>query len=280
MTQAGNQINLATAPRLKDFKKNVSIVIGDSSTQIFKVGYTADGSYWIKDLLRLNQTDLPCGVAAYQCDTSNHGERLAEVKYSAFTSGSLKLSHHPDGRAQFSGTGIISGFDKDTGKPKGASVQSFCLNTTNDGGAMFSFLLWGLEHFKRPGISTDCQLQLDPRRTHSSYQGRNLNAIAIEGFYILKSSLPLGYIFTEKLLYRTPVGGEALLSLVPSPPNTPGVLGFVASPACRGFAKEDFGFTLSGAPGVIYDEHYCDCLCAYYPYREAISQSPTLDLHV
>lgn len=58
----------------------------------------------------------------------------------------LKLSHHPDGFAQFSGDGIVSGRNEQ-GQPKGIGIMSFPLSRPPRTGPSFSCTVLGLEGF-------------------------------------------------------------------------------------------------------------------------------------
>lgn len=57
----------------------------------------------------------------------------------------LKLSHHPDGFVQFSGTGITSGRD-DSGQPKGVGLVSWPLSDPVQGPS-FGLVIFGIQHY-------------------------------------------------------------------------------------------------------------------------------------
>lgn len=243
---------------------NICIDLGVFCKQVLKVGYSSDGGYWIQDLVRYGQRNKECSILKIATDVQNHGHRFLTASYQAFTSGDLKLSHHFDGRAQISGTGVISGYEPD-GVPRGAAVQSFKLNETNDGGPVFTFMTWGCENLKRAGANDDLCLIPDGRFIHSEERDRRLNGIAIKGYYLLKEKLPKDFDFSKQLRCQSPIDGTLFLHLVQSPVTTPGVLGFLATFGWCGFT-EPFGFTLSGAPGQVYDQRYCDGLSVIYPH--------------
>jgi len=245
--------------------KNIALAHNDFCKQILKVGYSSDGGYWIQDLLRMQNDKQECGIFKYATDINNHGRRKAPILYSAYTSGNVKLSHHSDGRAQISGEGVLSGYNQD-GTPKGAAIMSFPLHTTNDGGMVFSFLFWGIQNIKRDGQVTDYILKIDKNRIRNHHQDMRLNAYAIEGYYILKQDLPDGFDYSRTITYNNPIAGVIELTLIPSPDITPGVLGLGATLGHHDFNTE-LGFTLSGAPGLIYDKKYCDGLSMIYPNK-------------
>lgn len=210
-------------------------------------------------------------------DVGNHGERTCVPMLVASTSGSPKLSHHFDGRAQISGPGVSSGYVD--GEPKGVAIQSFGLNETNDGGPVFSFLVWGVENLGRKANPEDLHLELDYSHVLPAAAGRELNAFAVEGFYILKNSLPQDFDYSRKLIYQSGVSEKMELTVLPSPIGTPGVVGFIASRTWHGF-KTDVGFTMNGAPGRVYGGHYSDSLVVAYPRVSCGSQEKDLDYAV
>lgn len=255
-------------------KKNyVSIQEGVIKKQLFFVGYTKDGGFFFHDLIRILGKEKKSFVLKGLTDVNNHGKRTVKAHYRAITSGEVKLTHHMDGRAQISGEGVISGFDEQ-GNPRGASVQSMPLITSNDGGPMFTFLTWGIEHFRDAKID-DTILELDPSMIHSADQGLDLNAYAVKGFYILKSVLPANFDYSSYVECDSPIEGRIKLKLVPSPDSIPGVLGFYAIKA-NGSHSERFGFNLSGAPGKTING-YCEGLIVCYPAPENAEADINLD---
>ena len=89
----------------------------------------------------------------------------------------LKLTHHTSGFIQFSGEGIISGIDKNTGKIKGIGINSWPLeNPVKD---PFSLTIYGFEHFKQVDkIESDFHVL-----SVQSYQRtRDFNALIMLGY--------------------------------------------------------------------------------------------------
>ncbi len=256
-------------------KTYVSLNLGSLSKQIFMISYTKDGGFFIKDLIRQNVQDKKCLIYKFATDTDNHGKRTVTPSYRAFTTGEAKLTHHFDGSAHISGEGVLSGYDYN-GKPKGAGIKSFPLNETNDGGPVFGFLVWGCEQSCRNAKKNDVVLTLNSSRIHSADINKELNGYTIEGFYILKALIKPNNPIPSKIIYHSAIVGYPELTIIPSPENIPGVIGLVATPSNHGF-KEKFGFTLSGAPGQIYDKHFCDCLSIIYPLRETPKNHINLD---
>lgn len=253
----------------------VSLNLGSHSKQIFMMSYTADGGFFIKDLVRINAKNKKCLVSKFATDINNHGIRTVTPSYKAFTSGEAKLTHHFDGNAQVSGQGVLSGYKED-GSHKGAGIKSFPLTTNNDGGPVFSFLNWGCEHSCRDSKKDDIVLTPDPRYIHSSHIGKNLNGYCLKGFYILKKCIIPHDPIPPKVIYHSPIEGDVELTIIPSPEKVPGVIGLLATWVNHGF-KDEFGFTLQGAPGQIYNDHFCDCLSIIYPFQQAETKYENLD---
>ena len=239
------------------------------------ISYTKDGGFFIKDLIRLNAQDKKCLIIKVTTDTDNHGVREANPSYRASTSGEAKLTHHFDGKAQISGEGVLSGFEKD-GTPKGAGIQSFPLTTHNDGGAVFGFLTWGCQKSCRDSKSNDIILTPNLKYTHTSHSDKDLNGYVVKGFYILKKYISPNNQIPQKIIYNNPIEGDIEITIVPSPEHIPGVIGLLATFSNHGF-KDEFGFTLNGAPGRIYDKHFCDCLSIIYPFQGSSKDDTKLD---
>lgn len=256
-------------------KTYISLNLGSQSKQIFMISYTKDGGFLIKDLMRLNAQDKKCLISKFATDTDNHGIRTVDPSYRAFTSGEAKLTHHFDGRAHISGEGVVSGYNED-GTSKGAGIKSFALTSNNDGGPVFGLLAWGCEKSCRDSKANDIILILDSRHIHSAHANKDLNGYVVKGFYILKSCITPNNPIPPKVIYHNPIEGNIEVTIVPSPDNVPGVIGLLATPSNHGF-KDEFGFTLSGAPGQIYDKHFCDCLSIIYPFQESSKDYKNLD---
>lgn len=249
-------------------KYYISLKTPTFSKQIFMLSYTKEGGIFFKDLVRISAQDKTCMISKITTDVTNHGVRTVKPSYVAFTSGEAKLTHHFDGRAQISGTGVLSGYEKD-GTPKGASIRSFPLSSTNNGGPVFTFSAWGIEKACRDTKSNDIILTPETKYIHSLNNDRELNAYIVKGFYILKKPIQEWANSNEIppiIGFNSPIEGPVELSLVPSPENLPGVIGLLATFGHHGF-QDDFGFTLQGAPGYIYNDKFCDGLSIIYPMK-------------
>jgi len=256
-------------------KTYISLNLGSQKKQIFMISYTKDGGFFIKDLIRLNTHNKKCLIFKFATDTYNNGIRIVDPIYSAFTSGEAKLTHHFDGKAHISGKGVISGYNNDD-TPKGAGIQSFPLTFSNDGGPVFDFLVWGCEQNCRSYKKNDIILTSNLRREYNINTQNDLNGYTVKGFYILKKDIIPNNPIPSKLTYYSHIAGNLDLTIVPSPNNVPGVIGLIATPSNHEF-KTEFGFTLSGAPGQIYNKHFCDCLSIIYPFQGLEKNYKNLD---
>ena len=205
----------------KNIKHNISLQFNNSAKQIFKISYASDGGYFITDLIRYKQENKKCIIAKYACDVLNHGKRTVTPHYRAFTSGEAKLSHHFDGRAQISGTGVLSGYDCN-GNPKGAAIQSFRLNKSNDSGPVFTFIVWGCSYLQRDIKENDILLIPNEKYIHSADKALPLNSYVVKGFYLLKSWFTSDQTELNRITFRSKIEGDVELTIVPSPPKTPG----------------------------------------------------------
>lgn len=252
----------------------ISLNLGFQSKQVFIISYTKDGGFFIKDLMRIVAIDKKCSIYNLTTDLNNHGNRTGIPNYNAFTSGEVKLTHHFDGNAQISGKGVLSGYNEN-GIGRGAAIKSFTLTENNDGGPVFTYLMWGLEEC-RNSKKSDMVLDPDPRYIHDSHIKKKLNGYVIKGFYILKKNITPNNPLPSTVRWNNPIEGEIEISLVPSPENVPGVLGLFATYSNHGFESKS-GFTLMGAPGQIYDDHFCDGLSIIYPFQGSLKDCKDLD---
>jgi hypothetical protein len=120
----------------------------------------------------------------------------------------LKLSHHPDGFVQFSGTGIRSGRDEQ-GNPKGLGLRSFPLNRPTAGPAFGLTVLTPLA-FKEAGAKEQGEILF---KEEDLFKAPDDNGLIVELFYFSPEWRRFVYMRdgTHKILIRHPSG--ALLDL-------------------------------------------------------------------
>lgn len=129
------------------------VVDGGKRYPLFMVGYSADGGFFITDLVG-DGDYLIVKTRAPQEYQNKIGTFFVPAVEQWHTAHHPKLSHHIDGSVHVSGTGkITSGFFPFTKTPKGVSNRSFDLRTCNhDGGPSITFAVWGLDKLVAPSI--------------------------------------------------------------------------------------------------------------------------------
>jgi hypothetical protein len=131
----------------------IQVITGSGCHKICRVWFGSDGSYYVTAPYHKARNASVSVTTAYyerrrsQIDRSSH----VDLRLLDDDERRLKLSHHPDGFAQFSGEGIISGRDAN-GRPKGIGIMSFPLTLPPRTGPSFACAILGLEDFT-PGDS-------------------------------------------------------------------------------------------------------------------------------
>ena len=116
--------------------------------KICRIWFGGDGSYYVTaPYHRARSASVHVSTAYYERRRSTvRADANIEVGLLDDDDKRLKLSHHPDGFAQFSGEGIISGRDE-TGRPKGIGIMSFALDRPPRTGPSFACAVLGMDHF-------------------------------------------------------------------------------------------------------------------------------------
>ncbi|HRH23191.1 MAG TPA: hypothetical protein PK295_01015 [Candidatus Magasanikbacteria bacterium] len=253
--------------------QRVSLRVGEKIKDIFSIGYTSDGGFFFQDKVRINFEERKCAVIKTKTDVNHHGIASRKCDYFVSTSGDVKMAHHLDGRAHISGKGVNSGYI--SGNPKGAAIESFRLTETNDGGAVWTMLLWGIDLF-RDAVKKSIVLVPDDRFIHSAHRVEELNAYEIKALYFLKNWFTSEQLLQTKFLCQSPIEGLVEVTLVPSPPKCPGIIGLFATRGIHGF-NSNFGFSMSGAPSKVDSLGFCQGLGILYPYIDDKVKIDTLD---
>lgn len=124
----------------------ILIESGGIRYKIFKITPHSDGGFDVhipyhKDKKGyLFKIKLPYLIGTFLAPTS------AIIEQKKITT-DVKLSIHQSGIVQFSGKGVISGFDKKTGQPKGLAIKINPISTPITTGPTFGVSVWGLEDF-------------------------------------------------------------------------------------------------------------------------------------
>ena len=110
-----------------------------------------------------------------------------------------KLSIHQDGFVQFSGDGILSGRDKNTGHVKGIGLFTKPLSTPIHTGATFSITFWGLQGFERMESKDKARLQLVRFSAGEQYVLANPSLGLVEK---TNSYIICGYVFPVRMSHH------------------------------------------------------------------------------
>ena len=197
---------------------------GESRHKLLKVMLTDDGSYLVTcPYHESDRVSLWKGVVNYANPARRSGEAPIELAVLEDDEHRLKLSHHPDGFVQFSGSGVKSGRNRD-GSVKGLGLMSFPLSRPTAGPA-FGLTVMGPTAFKEAGI---------PRETDVVFSKCDMftadeeNGLIVETYYFH----PQWRRFVKKrdgvptIVLRHPSGG--LLELrVCCPPGNAWRTGFI-----------------------------------------------------
>ncbi len=211
------------------------------------LGNMADGGFYVSDL-------YPYEAQAYVSKTkfpaNNHGlfKSTIDKKQQWVTVNYPKLSHHIDGRAQVSGQGIISGFYKLSGRAKGVHVQSMDLSRNdNDGGPIFTFMVWGLEEFNSPPRSNQVIFE-ENEILEGLPNDTAISGYLIEGYYFSKSLEGWVDPISGIIIKTHPHFGDLKLKRVLSNNAAPGFLGIACFKITHGF-PDKVGCIINGGPG-------------------------------
>jgi hypothetical protein len=158
-----------------------------------------------------------------------------------------KLTHHADGSAHASGTGIISGFYRLTGKPKGVHIQSMNLaRNDNDGGPLYTCMFWGLDEFTIGRRNSQIVFKED--EIIPGVPGDEPNyGYAIECFYLPRALEKWVNPISGKVIKVHPFFGNLICKRVPAPLNTPGFL-ILACFKVSHSSKSSHACIIGGAP--------------------------------
>lgn len=128
----------------KTSKTTLVLKHGDTYRRLAKVIFGADGPYYATIPFHKSRNAIVFKMTT-NCDSgtffvSSHEEILETA---SIEGRDIKFSHHPDGFAQFSGTGITSGRNPD-GSAKGMAVMTSPLDSMFRGPA-FNYLIRNIE---------------------------------------------------------------------------------------------------------------------------------------
>ena len=259
--------------------------------KICKIWYGSDGSYYVTvpyhPANRAVLLKLPVNYVASVPTGPDHEYVVSQSE--ALDDGSsddarIKLSHHPDGFAQFSGHGLISGKNPD-GSPKGIGIQTWPLEHGCRGPA-FSLSVRGIEQFEPAGdkVQNACVLNYDeltviPGSTRAVIEGhyfpllwRRFIRTRPDGKKFIPIVHPAGVILELSVLLpgdACPIGGFIGLDFFGSIDHEP---------------SSDSGYCLSSSTGNLRQnekgEMIGDGLYCMYPRPDGMPTSRSLDYQI
>lgn len=223
---------------------------------IFKIGYYPKGGFFIKDLI----VEENSGYLIHKIRTPRNllpGEKFL-APFSRKNSWHVfikpKLSHHRDGNAHISETGIRSGFFSSKifrifRKFKGVGIKSTDLDKrNNDGGPLFVFSAWGISKFieldvidKECIIFDDFEFNLIDNDKHS---------YVFEGFYLPKEAKSRVYL-SDRIDLLWEGYGLYKAKCINENDNNPGFIALAYSKRIleEGYCNWEYGISINGAPG-------------------------------
>jgi hypothetical protein len=226
--------------------------------KICKIWFGSDGSYYVtvpyhsaKKALLVKQT---VNYTTSVPHTIDGGERYSisdAIDVASSDDKRIKLSHHPDGFIQFSGSGVTSGKALD-GKIKGIGVQSWPLRQGCRGPA-FGMTMFGLDQF-------ECATKTDDQSCLFEQEELTIiprtNGLVLEGHYF--PTMWRRFIQTTKDGKKTisivhPTGNILRLKVLLPPDQCPigGFLGLELCSALVEIVGADSGYILSSSTGNI-----------------------------
>jgi hypothetical protein len=162
----------------------VAVRKADAVHKVCKIWFGSDGSYYVTAPYHPDRSAflMKCRINYAQSDVLIEFEDAIDRAGLEDDDKALKLSHHPDGFVQFSGSGILSGRGAD-GTIRGMGLQSWPLTQPVLGPA-FGMTIRGLERFP----SAD---SLDPHSVVFDWEKlfpfSDAQSLTVEGFYFMEA---------------------------------------------------------------------------------------------
>lgn len=232
----------------------IAIENGNNIVDCFRIGYTSEGGFFIMpvdtneggylvSIIRIPKDRRAMKIVAWD-DKKVWKTRLKP-----------KITHHIDGSAHVSGTGIYSGDYKSFKKKKGVFLTSADLIQKNhDGGPIFGFTIWGNECMK-PSSRKRGTILIKNSDCINDFLGpkEGKSGLGFLGFYLDEKALINLNVATGNITFHHPNYGIVPLKYVPGHKNTPGVIGILCLRLKVEF-KSDFGVAMGGGPGPSFSD--------------------------
>jgi hypothetical protein len=252
----------------------IQLVSGEDCRKVCRVWFGSDGSYYVTapyHSARSASVSMITGYYERRKSTTNRDSQV-EIGLLEDDQKRLKLSHHPDGFAQFSGEGIVSGRGDD-GSPKGIGIMSFTLARPPRTGGSFACAIFGPEDFASGNPSRGDAMNFEVDQIPPVH-GRN--GFILEGSYFTGAWRE--YVFKldgEWYLDMRHNSGVALrYRVLLSDTDSNCFIGLRMFRYDVGVADHSSGFILSGPSGnvrTVDGERMADGIYAVYPSIDADS---------
>jgi len=253
-------------------KSNKTTIVFEKSGheyKIFKLLYQTDGSYYVtapyhkEDTAFLYKMEVDYRSTVQQISWNQAVEKMELEDENRC----LKLSHHPTGFLQFSGSGVRSGLNPD-GSPKGMGIQSW-LHSKPPRGPAFGLSIKNIRSLKE---NTSIRSENLVIKDSEVVNGIDLNDLIISAHYIPIEFVP--YIFIEnevEYFSITHPSGTNIKLYVVRPDNLQNCVGFLGlniqmAKLQHGENESGFIFSTSGGNFEYQDGKIIKGVCMYAIY--------------
>ncbi len=255
-------------------KYKISIEYGDNYYPIFLLGYTAEGGFFIQDIINDGKNFMILVHTIDPIQMAKFGKIYVSKKNCEFwySKKSPKLTHHADGNVQISGNGITSGFYKFfKGKgPKGVLLKGVDLNKrNNDGGPILTFYLKNFSEivpYKSEGIVIKKSEQIID--FFNKPKNEEDKAFSVEIFYFSKEFIKKNLGMDGNFSCRHPNYGVVPFKHIPSTEKSPGGIGIFTSVSSRDEPGK-FTFSMTGGVGELQKHGKLYQICMIYPHPDS-----------
>lgn len=257
--------------------QRTTVILKDAGRthKICKIWFGSDGTYYVTvPYHSSNKAVITCATLNYAAGPLHEVpvSDLLEVA-SLDDEGRLKLSHHPDGFCQFSGSGVLSGRDEN-GRPRGVGVFARALTHVANG-PTFGLVFHGLQEFATCEEASGEDAVFD---TAYLAQLPDCSGFRLEGYYLRPDFRR--FVETDSrgtqwisLIHPTAAVLRLRVILAPTACKLPGLIGLhMFSVAPRSDSQS--GFAITGPGGNLRDnakgENVGDMISAIYPPPQQI----------
>lgn len=253
---------------------------GSGSRKITKIKVLRDGFTVLVPYHRAETgllTRQPCDLSGL----TTRWSRISEYqRYRASTK--AKLTFHLSGFVHFSGEGIRSGYDRETGIVKGLGLKGDCPVDISTGGPALSITLWGLGEFKELGNKSANVMMFRGDDLYVRGDPGARNGYDLECFLLRKDrftsgirSGPRGTEWRGYLPILSVIAFEHTLKVIDLP-GLPFFLGVMMTHIETSFASSS-GFVLTGPAYRGPNDPVSISISAFYPTPFSLDGAVSLD---